>query len=93
MGDEVSMSADVTAFDLPESSEYTKIPYGKLGIIALQGTEEFAKKIDSYIVKWRKENVANSTSSLNIEGYEKTSRILHCIIYSLMIAFTGQQRR
>ena len=30
------------------------IPYGPLGIIALPGCEELAKKIDNYLVKWRK---------------------------------------
>lgn len=52
--------------DIPENSGYTNIPYGKFGIIAMKGTEEFAKKIDQYIVKWREENVANSGEQLNI---------------------------
>lgn len=71
------MITETTAFDLPESSEYTKIPYGKLGIIALPGTEEFAEKIDHYIVKWRKENDTSAASPLNIEGYLKDSYLIN----------------
>ena len=34
--------------NIPEHSGFTKIPYGKLGIIAMKGTEEIAAKIDKY---------------------------------------------
>ncbi len=57
---------------IPENSGYTNIPYGKFGIIAMSGTEEIAKKIDQYIVRWREEN----SDSLNIEGYVKDSYII-----------------
>ena len=70
------MVTDLTSFDLPESSEFTKIPYGKLGIIALPGCEEFAQKIDSYIVKWRSENLTMKNSPLNIEGYAEDSYLI-----------------
>ena len=70
------MAIDNTAFDLPESSEYTTIPYGKLGIIALPGCEELADKIDHYIVKWRAENMTLKNSPLNIEGYAKDSYLV-----------------
>lgn len=35
------------------TQEFTTIPYGPLGIIALPGCEELAQKIDRYLVKWR----------------------------------------
>ena len=38
--------------NIPEHSGFTKIPYGKLGIIAMKGTEEIAAKVDKYIVDW-----------------------------------------
>lgn len=34
---------------------FTKIPDGKLGIIALEGCETLGKEIDDYIIKWRTE--------------------------------------
>lgn len=57
---------------IPENSGYTNIPYGKLGIIAMKGTEELVAKIDKYIAMWREENVA----ALNLEGYKKDSYII-----------------
>ncbi len=57
---------------IPENSGYTNIPYGKLGIIAMKGTEDIAAKIDSYIVRWREENIA----ALNLEGYKKDSYLI-----------------
>lgn len=57
---------------IPENSEHTNIPFGKLGIIAMRGTEEFAKKIDHYIVRWREENI----SQLNLDGYLEDSYII-----------------
>ena len=32
---------------------FTKIPDGKLGIIALEGCKELGKTIDNYIIQWR----------------------------------------
>ena len=60
---------------IPENSGYTNIPHGKLGIIAMKGTEEFVAEIDQYISKWREENIA----SLNLEGY----KVERCTISAL----------
>ena len=70
------MTTDVPNFEIPESSEFTTIPYGKFGIIALTGCEELAKKVDRYIVKWREENATLKNSPLNIEGYAKDSYLI-----------------
>ena len=46
---------------MPERHEdFTTIPVGKLGIIALPGCEKVAEKIDSYLVKWREERESPS---------------------------------
>lgn len=34
--------------------EFSSIPFGKLGIIALPGCEEIGRKIDHYIVEWQR---------------------------------------
>ncbi|MDO5015199.1 MAG: ribose-phosphate pyrophosphokinase [Clostridia bacterium] len=49
---------------------------GKLGIIALPGCEEIAKKIDKYIVNWRSEALNSDENSLLFEGYYKDSYII-----------------
>ena len=70
------MLSEEISFDLPESSEYTTIPVGKLGIIALPGCEELAEKVNYYISKWRAENNTLKNSTLKIEGYAKDSYII-----------------
>lgn len=60
--------------DLTE--ELTQIPVGPLGIIALPGCEELAKKIDNYIVSWRTEQESEHKTSIAFNGYLKDSYIL-----------------
>ncbi len=44
-----------------ESDGFKNPPIGPLGIIALRGCEPMAKRVDDYIVKWRKASLANKT--------------------------------
>ena len=60
------------------SQELTNIPVGPLGIIALPGCEELAKKVDDYIVSWRRDQVSEHKTSLAFSGYQKDSYILDC---------------
>ncbi len=62
---------------MPERQDFTTIPVGQLGIIALPGCEEFAKKIDYYLVKWRKERDSEHKSTIQFSGYEKESYIIN----------------
>ena len=61
---------------MPDYQDFTTIPYGQLGILALPGCEEVAKKIDSYLVKWRKERDSEHKLTLPFAGYEKESYII-----------------
>ncbi len=61
---------------MPDYQDFTTIPVGQLGIIALPGCEEVAKKIDSYLVKWRKERESEHKSTLQFNGYERDSYII-----------------
>lgn len=60
------------------SQELTNIPVGPLGIIALPGCEELAKKVDDYIVSWRRDQVSEHKTSIAFSGYQKDSYILDC---------------
>ena len=55
---------------------YNTIPVGQLGIIALPGCEEMAKKIDSYLIKWRFERNSEHKNTLAFAGYEKPTYIV-----------------
>lgn len=59
------------------TQEFTTIPYGPLGIIALPGCEELANKIDRYLVKWRAQKQSEHKNSLSFAGYERESYLIN----------------
>ncbi|MBO5410440.1 MAG: ribose-phosphate pyrophosphokinase [Clostridia bacterium] len=62
---------------MPERQDFTKIPVGQLGIIALPGCEKVAQKIDSYLVKWRKERESEHKDTIQFAGYERDSYVIN----------------
>ncbi len=61
---------------MPDYEDFTTIPVGQLGILALPGCEEVAKKIDNYLVTWRKERESEHKLTLPFVGYEKESYVI-----------------
>lgn len=57
--------------------DFTTIPVGKLGLIALPGCEDLTKKIDNYLVTWRAERESEHKSTIAFAGYQKDSYILN----------------
>lgn len=57
-------------------SDFQTIPYGQLGIIALPGCEELAKKIDWYITSWRSNRLEEHKSTLAFQGYDRSSYLI-----------------
>ena len=53
------------------------IPYGPLGIIALPGCEELAKKIDNYLVKWRKNQAEEHKDTIAFYGYQRDTYLVN----------------
>ena len=51
----------------------SNIPYGPLGIIGMPGCEELTDKIDSYLVRWRKDQAQDHKDTLAFFGYERDS--------------------
>lgn len=62
---------------MPEILESMTIPVGPLGIIALPGCEELAKKIDRYIVDWREKRESEHKNTIAFAGYQKESYIIN----------------
>ena len=58
------------------TQELTTIPVGPLGIIALPGCEALAKKVDDYIVDWRRQQISEHKTSIAFSGYQRDSYIL-----------------
>lgn len=61
------------------TDEFTTIPYGTLGLIALPGCEELAGKIDSYLVKWRDRRESEHKTTLAFNGYERDTYLLKAV--------------
>ncbi len=61
------------------TDSFTTVPYGKLGLIALPGTEELAQKIDAYLVDWRDNRESEHKSTIAFSGYERDSYLLKAV--------------
>ena len=42
---------------MPDSSKLSTIPVGQLGLLPLESCCTLGKKVDNYLVKWRKERL------------------------------------
>ena len=60
------------------SKYYDSFPVGRLGIVPLKSCEEIGKKVDAYLVKWRKERESQHKYKLELEsdGYERDTYII-----------------
>jgi len=71
--------ANITDEIIEETSpveELEPVPVGPLGLVALKGVDGFAKKVDSYLQKWRKERDRIQKDHLLFSGYERDSYLV-----------------
>lgn len=47
------------------------IPYGTLGILALESSRDMGKKINDYIVDWRNDRAQNHATAASFAGYNR----------------------
>ena len=59
-----------------EERNLETIPVGPLGIIPLESCKELGKKIDEYLVTWRRERESEHKTTIAFEGYQRDSYIL-----------------
>ena len=52
------------------------IPVGALGLIPIEGCQEMGKKVNDYLVKWRKESSIEHKDDIAFSGYEKDNFII-----------------
>ena len=52
------------------------IPVGPIGFIPINGCQELGKKVDDYLVKWRKETAENMADDVVFQDYLKDSYIV-----------------
>ncbi|MCD7862110.1 MAG: ribose-phosphate pyrophosphokinase [Lachnospiraceae bacterium] len=59
-----------------EERNLNTIPVGTLGIISLRSCDELSKKVDTYLVKWRKERESEHKDTLSFAGYQRDTFLL-----------------
>lgn len=62
---------------MPSQKELNKvIPYGDLGIIALESSRKIGEKVDKYIAGWRGQAAMDPTQEIHFTNYKKDSYII-----------------
>lgn len=59
-----------------EERNLETIPVGPLGIIALDSCKTLGKKINNYLVDWRRERESEHKSTIAFEGYQRNTYLL-----------------
>jgi ribose-phosphate pyrophosphokinase len=66
--EEVTMSA--------KNNQIETIPVGKLGIVALESSSTLGKKVNDYIVTWRREKVSEHKDTISFAGYQRDNYLV-----------------
>ena len=61
---------------LYEEKQIETIPVGPLGLIPLKSCEDLGKKVDAWLVEWRKERESEHKSTIAFAGYQRDSYII-----------------
>ena len=61
---------------LDEEKQIETIPVGPLGLIPLKSCEDLGKKVDAWLVEWRKERESEHKTTIAFAGYQKDSYII-----------------
>ena len=61
---------------LYEEKQIETIPVGPLGLIPLKSCEDLGKKVDDWLVEWRKERESEHKTTIAFAGYQKDSYII-----------------
>ena len=61
---------------LYEEKQIETIPVGPLGLIPLKSCEDLGKKVDAWLVEWRKESESEHKTTIAFAGYQKDSYII-----------------
>lgn len=58
------------------TKDLTTLPVGRLGLVPLESCSTLGKKVDEWLVKWRKERNIGALNSFAFEGYQRDSYII-----------------
>lgn len=67
---------------MPKIEDYTfeTLPNGRLGIIALNSSEQLGKKVDDFLVSWRNKRDYQHREEAASHGYERDSYLINTIV-------------
>ncbi|MDR1766762.1 MAG: ribose-phosphate pyrophosphokinase-like domain-containing protein, partial [Lachnospiraceae bacterium] len=60
-----------------EDKTIETIPVGPLGLIPLKGCDKLGKKVDDYLVQWRRERESEHKSTIAFAGYQRDSYVVN----------------
>ena len=52
------------------------LPVGTLGILALESSHDMGKRVNDYIVDWRKDRAAQNATASTFAGYNRDSFLM-----------------
>lgn len=55
-----------------------KIPFGELGLVALESSRSIGNKVNDYIVNWRTKRESKHSNTIAFAGYKKDSYLVNC---------------
>lgn len=58
------------------TKDLATLPVGRLGLISLESCQELGRKVDDWLVKWRREREHNHLDSFAFEGYRRDSYMI-----------------
>ncbi|MBR2764823.1 MAG: ribose-phosphate pyrophosphokinase [Blautia sp.] len=53
--------------------DMSTLPYGRLGLISLEGSSDLGRMVDQWLVKWRREREYPLIDTFELEGYRRDS--------------------
>ncbi|KSV58058.1 ribose-phosphate pyrophosphokinase [Acetivibrio ethanolgignens] len=59
-----------------QDKQIETIPVGKLGIVALESSKSLGKKVDDYIVEWRRSKESEHKSTISFAGYQRDTYLI-----------------
>lgn len=62
---------------MPQSTHLQTIPVGPLGLIVMDSCSSLGKKVNDYLVTWRRERENEHKTTIQFNGYQRDSYLIH----------------
>lgn len=62
-----------------DERDYETIPVGRLGLIPVDGCQPLVRKVDRFLVEWRRERLEEHKQSIIFDGYERDTYVIDAL--------------